>query len=119
MPTYTTLLDLLNVLQDETTCDAEVIATVVHLVNSRQVRLCGNVEVAQPGHDERLSNRQPFRRRSTRIEPPSIPAEGYPGIPNFGEQVQRGSWLPSRSGISDLAGPVGDRSQGEMSHPRL
>jgi hypothetical protein len=37
----TTLLDLVNALADHARSDAELIATVVYLVNSEAVRLCG------------------------------------------------------------------------------
>ena len=37
-----TLLDLVNAIVDQTDSEAEVIATVVHLVNSRKVRLGGS-----------------------------------------------------------------------------
>ncbi len=38
----TTLLDLVDTLSEVAANEAEVIATVVHLVNSGTVRLCGN-----------------------------------------------------------------------------
>ena len=37
-----TLLELVNAIADYASSDAEVIATVVQLVNSGAVRLCGN-----------------------------------------------------------------------------
>lgn len=40
--TKTTLLDLVQVVNDFSTSDAETVATVVYLVNSGKVRLCGN-----------------------------------------------------------------------------
>ena len=42
MARNTTLLDLVNVVRESTRTEAEVIATVVYLVNSGRVRLCGN-----------------------------------------------------------------------------
>jgi hypothetical protein len=40
--TKTTLLDLVRVVSDFSTSDAETVATVAYLVNSGKVRLCGN-----------------------------------------------------------------------------
>ena len=37
-----TLLDLVNAVSEHAPSEAEVIATVVYLVNSGRVRLCGN-----------------------------------------------------------------------------
>ncbi len=42
-----TLLDLVNVVSESATTDAEVVATVVHLVNSGIVQLCGNFRGAR------------------------------------------------------------------------
>jgi hypothetical protein len=42
MALNTTLLDLVNAVSEHAESDAEVIATVVYLVNSGRVRLCGN-----------------------------------------------------------------------------
>lgn len=42
-----TLLDLVNAISDQTDSEAEVVATVVHLVNSRQVRLGGSFRGAR------------------------------------------------------------------------
>lgn len=42
MARNTTLLDLVNAVSQSTRTEAEVIATVVDLVNSGRVRLCGN-----------------------------------------------------------------------------
>lgn len=42
MRTRTTLLDLVNVVNEYAESEAEVLATVVYLVNSGTVRLCGN-----------------------------------------------------------------------------
>jgi len=39
-----TLLDLVKAVSDDARSEAEVIATVVSLVNSGRVRLCGNFE---------------------------------------------------------------------------
>ena len=41
MALNTTLLELVNAVCEHAQSDAEVIATVVHLVNSGRVRLCG------------------------------------------------------------------------------
>ena len=41
-PCKTTLLDLVQVVSDYATSDAEIIATVVYLINSGKVLLCGN-----------------------------------------------------------------------------
>jgi hypothetical protein len=42
MRTEATLLDLVTAVSESARTEAEVIATVVHLVNSGMVRLCGN-----------------------------------------------------------------------------
>ena len=42
-----TLLDLVKVVSDHARSEAEVIATVVDLVNSGRVRLCGNFKGAR------------------------------------------------------------------------
>ena len=42
-----TLLDLVNAVSEHARSEAEVIATVVYLVNSGQVRLCGNFKAAR------------------------------------------------------------------------
>lgn len=42
-----TLLELVNTVADYAPSDAEVIATVVYLVNSGAVRLCGNFKGAR------------------------------------------------------------------------
>ena len=42
-----TLLELVDALSDETPSDTEVVAAVVHLVNSGIVRLCGNFRGAR------------------------------------------------------------------------
>ena len=42
-----TLLDLVNAVVDHTPSEAETIATVVYLVNSGGVRLCGNFKGAR------------------------------------------------------------------------
>ena len=42
-----TLLDLVKVVSDHAGSEAEVIATVVDLVNSGRVRLCGNFKGAR------------------------------------------------------------------------
>ena len=58
MPLGMTLLDLVNAVSVHAGSEAEVIATVVHLVNSGRVRLCGNFRGARfdlrklaAGHD--------------------------------------------------------------------
>lgn len=38
----TTLLNLVQTVSDYATSDAEVVATVVYLINSGKVQLCGN-----------------------------------------------------------------------------
>ena len=42
MAKHVTLLDLVTAISDFARTEAEVIATVVYLVNSGKVRLCGN-----------------------------------------------------------------------------
>ncbi len=42
-----TLLELVSALTDESSSETEVIAAVVHLVNSGIVRLCGNFRGAR------------------------------------------------------------------------
>jgi hypothetical protein len=42
-----TLLELVNAVADYAPSDAQVIATVVHMVNSGAVRLCGNFKGAR------------------------------------------------------------------------
>ncbi len=42
MRTETTLLDLVTAVSQSARSETEVIATVVHMVNSGMVRLCGN-----------------------------------------------------------------------------
>jgi len=42
-----TLLDLVKAVSDHARSEAEVIATVVYLVNSGRVRLCGNFKGAR------------------------------------------------------------------------
>jgi hypothetical protein len=42
-----TLLELVTAVSEYTTTEAEVIATVVHMVNSGMVRLCGNFRGAR------------------------------------------------------------------------
>ena len=42
MKTRTTLLELVNAVSEFAETEAEVLATVVYLVNSGTVRLCGN-----------------------------------------------------------------------------
>jgi hypothetical protein len=41
-----TLLDLVNAVAEHVRSEAEVIATVVYMVNSRRVRLCGTFKGA-------------------------------------------------------------------------
>jgi hypothetical protein len=40
-PTLTTLLDLIQTVNQYATSDDEVVATVTYLINSNKVRLCG------------------------------------------------------------------------------
>lgn len=47
MAYQTTLLELVTVVGDHTASERELIATVVHLVNSGAVRLCGNFRGAR------------------------------------------------------------------------
>jgi hypothetical protein len=47
MKAQTTLLDLVTAVSDVANTEDEVIATVVHLVNSGAVRLCGNFRGAR------------------------------------------------------------------------
>ena len=42
MPIRATLLDLVNAVNEYAESEAELIATIVYLVNSGTVRLCGN-----------------------------------------------------------------------------
>jgi hypothetical protein len=47
MARQTTLLDLVKAVSEYAQTDAEVVATVVHLVNSGMVQLCGNFRGAR------------------------------------------------------------------------
>jgi hypothetical protein len=47
MKAQTTLLDLVTAVSDASDSEDEVIATVVHLVNSGTVRLCGSFRGAR------------------------------------------------------------------------
>jgi len=47
----TTLLELVLAVQDTCRTDAEVVAVVTHLVNSRRVVLCGNFARMRIGSD--------------------------------------------------------------------
>ena len=47
MKAQTTLLDLVTAVSDVANNEDEVVATVVHLVNSGAVRLCGNFRGAR------------------------------------------------------------------------
>jgi hypothetical protein len=47
MQAQTTLLDLVTAVNEVTDSEDEVVATVVHLVNSGAVRLCGNFRGAR------------------------------------------------------------------------
>jgi hypothetical protein len=42
-----TLLELVKAVSDSAETDTEIVATVVHLVNSGQVQLCGNFRGAR------------------------------------------------------------------------
>jgi len=52
MARNTTLLDLVNAVADHARSDAELIATVVYLVNSGTVRLCGTFKGSRFELDE-------------------------------------------------------------------
>ena len=57
-----TLLELVNAVADYAPSDAEVIATVVHMVSSGAVRLCGNFKGARldlGGMESRAVSRRP------------------------------------------------------------
>jgi hypothetical protein len=47
MGRQTTLLDLVKAVSEYAATDAEVVATVVHMVNSGMVTLCGNFRGAR------------------------------------------------------------------------
>lgn len=47
MAANVTLIELVKVVSDYAKTDAEVVATVVHLVNSGKVRLCGTFRGAR------------------------------------------------------------------------
>lgn len=47
MARQTTLLDLVEAISDYASSDAEIVATVVHMVNSGMVQLCGNFRGAR------------------------------------------------------------------------
>ncbi|TMB18009.1 MAG: hypothetical protein E6J71_13430 [Deltaproteobacteria bacterium] len=47
MTRYITLLDLVNAVSTHARTEADVVATVVHLVNSGTVRLCGTFKGAR------------------------------------------------------------------------
>jgi hypothetical protein len=47
MARQTTLLDLVKAVSEYAATDAEVVATVVHMVNSGMVQLCGNFRGAR------------------------------------------------------------------------
>ena len=51
MATNVTLLDLITVVNAFASSESELIATVVHMVNSGAVRLCGNFAGARFDHD--------------------------------------------------------------------
>ena len=51
-----TLLELVTAVSEYTTAEAEVIATVVHMVNSGMVRLCGNFRGARFDLDATLAS---------------------------------------------------------------
>jgi len=52
MGTQLTMLDLVQAVAAHARTDAEVVATVVYLVNSGRVRLCGNFRGARFDLDE-------------------------------------------------------------------
>jgi len=47
MPVNVTLLELVNAITSFARSDEEIVATIVHLVNSGQVRLCGSFRGAR------------------------------------------------------------------------
>ena len=47
MPAESTLLDLVTAVSEYAATESEVVATIVHLVNSGRVRLCGNFRGAK------------------------------------------------------------------------
>ena len=47
MPVNVTLLELVNAITSYARSDDEIVATIVHLVNSGQVRLCGTFRGAR------------------------------------------------------------------------
>jgi len=47
MPAESTLLDLVTAVSEYANTESEVVATIVHLVNSGRVRLCGNFRGAK------------------------------------------------------------------------
>jgi len=47
MPVNVTLLELVNAITSYARSDDEIVATIVHLVNSGQVRLCGSFRGAR------------------------------------------------------------------------
>ena len=47
MPAESTLLDLVTAVSEYASTESEVVATIVHLVNSGRVRLCGNFRGAK------------------------------------------------------------------------
>ena len=47
MARQTTMLDLVTAVAQYASTDAEIVATVVHLVNSGMVQLCGNFRGAR------------------------------------------------------------------------
>lgn len=52
MPRNVTLLDLVTVVSELAESEGELIATVVHMVNSGSVRLCGNFRGARFAIDQ-------------------------------------------------------------------
>jgi hypothetical protein len=47
MPAESTLLDLVTAVSEYASTESEVVATIVYLVNSGRVRLCGNFRGAK------------------------------------------------------------------------
>jgi hypothetical protein len=47
MATKSTLLELVQTVSDYAETDAEIVATIVYLVNSGRVQLCGNLRGAR------------------------------------------------------------------------
>lgn len=60
----TTLLELVQVINDFSTSDAETVATIAYLVNSGKVRLCGNFAGAKIDLATPTANVKAYSRHS-------------------------------------------------------